>query len=147
MWESSAVPGAEVNVPPGTVVSPSPGLELHGLWARSTQSSQGWKIKVCSFFTLPFPATDVDWRHGHPGERPSHRHLPLLLRQCSKRGLWDNDLSNKGSGFSFARIAAQFRLPDAIVPWCCESVTCPLASLGTLFCAQDPLCCHKSMSH
>lgn len=38
MWEPSAVPGAEVNVLLGTVGSPSPGLELHGPWACSTQS-------------------------------------------------------------------------------------------------------------
>lgn len=84
---------------------------------------------------LPFPASDVSWSHGHSGERPSHGHLPLLLRQCSKWGLWDNDLLNEGGGFSFAGTAAQFRLPDAIGPRCSESVTCPLASLETFFCS------------
>lgn len=92
---------------------------------------------------LPFPAADVDRCHGHTGEGPSHGHLPLLLRQCSQRGLWDNDLPNEGGGFSSAGIAAQFRLPDAVGPWRSESV----AFSWELSCVpQDPLCCHKSIS-
>lgn len=89
----------------------------------------------------PLPAAGVHRSHRHAGEGPSHGHLPLLLRQCSEWGLWDNDLPNKGGGVSFAGIAAQFRLPDAIGPPC--SVTCLLA-LGELsFACRDPLCCHK----
>lgn len=87
-----------------------------------------------SAHTLPlplFPAAGVKWSHGHAGERPSHRHLPLLLRQCSKRGLWDDDLPNEGGGFSFAGTAAQFRLPDAVGPRCS---VCPFL-VGTSLCS------------
>lgn len=78
-----------------------------GPWASSPQGHhRATRANSTHPLPLSFPAADVNWSHGHPGERPSHGHLPLLLRQCSEWGLWDNDLPNKGSGFSFAGIAA-----------------------------------------
>lgn len=112
-------------------------------WSSSPQAvglgmqlSQATRANSTHSSPVPFPAADVNWSHGHSRERPSHRHLPLFLRQCSEWGLWNNDLPNEGSGFSFAGIAAQFRLPDAIGPQPFLSLSLgPVASLETFFCS------------
>lgn len=123
----------------------SPSLGAAGLWQpdrRRTQPSQRRGAECCSFFVF-FPVADVNWSHGYPGERPSHGHLPLLLRQRSEWGLWDNDLPDKGSGFPFAGTAAQFRLPDAVGPQCSESVPRSLASSGTSCSPRSPVWSQK----